>query len=196
MLFQEYVNQYDYNGNIVLLEGKSAVLPNDIDKLIALGKLLALSTQHIHFRSGNAEGSDFYFSQGVASIDKNRLQVITPYSGHRKSANYAAQTIPLDKINLVNESKVVYYSKKNKKTEKLIDQYVTGNVNSYTVKAAYIIRDTIKVLGASGIKPASFAIFYDDLANPFSGGTGHTMNVCKLNNIPQINQNVWFNWLK
>ena len=71
------------------------------------------------------------------------------------------------------------------------------SVYAYTfeLKAAYIIRDTIKAIGTNEIKPATIAIFYDDLKNPGKGGTGHTMSVCKLNNIPTIDQKLWFNWL-
>jgi hypothetical protein len=29
-----------------------------------------------------------------------------------------------------------------------------------------------------------------------TGGTGHTMNVCKQNNIPIVDQKIWFTWLK
>ena len=47
------------------------------------------------------------------------------------------------------------------------------------MKAAYIIRNTIKVTGTSAIPPASFALFYDDLENPGTGGTGHTIDICK-----------------
>lgn len=90
---------------------------------------------------------------------------------------------------------MVYHSKSNKKTEKLIEQYVSGNNNRYTIKAAYIIRDTIKAIGTNQILPATFGIFYDDLTNPQTGGTGHTMNVCIENNIPIIDQKTWFSWL-
>lgn len=96
----------------------------------------------------------------------------------------------------MNISLKTYKSKRNKKTEKLIDQFVLGEKNRYTIKAAYIIRDTIKAIGTDQIKPATFGIFYDDLENPLEGGTGHTMNVCEQNGIPIINQNIWFNWLK
>lgn len=84
----------------------------------------------------------------------------------------------------------------NKKTEKLIDRFVLGKKNRYTIKAAYIIRDTIKAIGTDDIKPATFGIFFNNLDNPMSGGTGHPMNVCRLNNIPIIYQKTWFNWLK
>jgi hypothetical protein len=58
------------------------------------------------------------------------------------------------------------------------------------------LRDTIKAIGTVEIKPATFSIFYDDLEKPRTGGTGHTMNVCTQNNIPVIDQTVWFKWLE
>jgi hypothetical protein len=195
MTLKEFIELFDQDNAIVLLEGKRNVLEADRAKLVALGKLLATSTVKITFRSGNAVGSDQLFSDGVASIDKQRLQVITPYSGHRKKTNRAYETISLDDINVAAEPEVVYQSKRYKRAEKLINQYVSGDKNRYSIKAAYIIRDTIKAIGTDEIKPASFGIFYNDLERPTSGGTGHTMDVCKHNNIPVIDQSVWFSWL-
>ncbi|MBP7478017.1 MAG: hypothetical protein KA797_05790, partial [Chitinophagales bacterium] len=99
-------------------------------------------------------------------------------------------------INISAGSEIVYQSKSNKKMEKLIDKYVLGDKNRFTIKAAYIIRDTIKAIGTDEIMPANFGIFYDDLNNPKSGGTGHTMQICVSNNIPIVNQEVWFKWLE
>jgi len=195
MTLTKFIRLHDKHNAIVLLEGKRNVLDEDKPKLIALGKLLATTTKNMVFRSGNAAGSDQLFSDGVASVDPERLQVITPYSGHRQKSNRAHETISLDEINIVAESDVVYQSKSNKKTKKLIDQFVSGDKNRYSIKAAYILRDTIKAIGAAHIKPATFGIFYDDLGNPKTGGTGHTMNVCEQNKIPIINQSVWFKWL-
>lgn len=195
MTLQEFILQHDYPGAIVLLEGKRSVQEQDKDKLKALGRLLAQNTQHILFRSGNADGSDQFFSEGVASVDYKRLQVITPYTGHRKKTNQAYNTVSLDSIDLREEPEVVSQSKTNKKTEGLVKQYVSGDKNQYSIKAAYIIRDTIKAIGTNEIKPATFGIFYDDLQEPMSGGTGHTMRVCLQNNIPIVNQLEWFNWL-
>lgn len=195
MTLKEFIKQFDKPNSIVLLEGKRNVLEADKEKLTTLGKLLASSTKNMIFRSGNANGSDQLFSDGVTAVDNKRLQVITPYSGHRKKTNQAYETISLDEINIAAEPKVVYQSKSNKKTEKLIDQYVSGDRNRYAIKAAYIIRDTIKATGTEEIKPATFGIFYDDLDKPMTGGTGHTMNVCKQNDIPIIDQKTWFKWL-
>ena len=195
MTFKEFIKQYDKDNSVILLEGKRNVLESDKEKLTALGSLLASKTKRMIFRSGNAEGSDQLFSDGVTSVDHKRLQVITPYSGHRQKTNQAYATISMDDINIAAEPEVVYQSKGNKKMEKLIDQFVSGDKNRFTIKAAYIIRDTIKAIGTDEIKPATFGIFYDDLDNPISGGTGHTMNVCDQNNIPLIDQKIWFKWL-
>jgi hypothetical protein len=195
MTLQEFIKQFDKPNSIVLLEGKRNVLESDKERLIALGYLLASETKSMIFRSGNAEGSDQLFSDGVTAVDYKRLQVITPYSGHREKTNQAYETISLDEISIAAEPEVVYQSKSNKKTEKLIDQFVSGDKNRYTIKAAYIIRDTIKAIGTKRIKPATFGIFYDDLDKPKEGGTGHTMKVCEQNNIPVIDQKIWFKWL-
>lgn len=196
MTFEEFIKQFDKPNSVVLLEGKRNVLDEDKEKLIALGRLLANRTTNMIFRSGNAQGSDQLFSRGVTAVDNKRLQVITPYAGHREKTNQAYETISLDDINLGAEDEVVYQSKSNKKTENLIDRFVAGNKNRYTIKAAYIIRDTVKAIGAGEITPANFGIFYDDLNDPMSGGTGHTMNICLNNNIPIIDQKKWFEWLK
>jgi len=195
MTLREFIKEFDKDNSIVLLEGKRNVIDEDKEKLTALGSLLASRTKKMLFRSGNAAGSDQLFSDGVTEVNNKRLQVITPYSGHRKKTNQSYDTISLDDINIANEPEVLYQSKSNKKMEKLIDQFVSGDKNRYTIKAAYIIRDTIKAIGTDEIKPATFGIFYDDLDNPIAGGTGHTMNVCEQNNIPIIDQKIWFKWL-
>lgn len=195
MTFDEFVKEFDHPGAKVLLEGKREVKPMDEAKLVQLGVLLASQTKHMHFRSGNAGGSDQCFSEGVAKVDKSRLEVIVPYTKHRKKTNTAYKTYSLDEINLLHEPEVVYQSRKNKKTEKLVDQYVDGNRDRFAMKAAYIIRDTVKAIGTKDIKPATFGIFYDDLSNPKDGGTGHTMKICELNKIPIADQRVWMKWL-
>lgn len=195
MTVEEFIERYDIDNSIILLEGKRNVLEADKEKLTALGKLLASRTKKMTFRSGNAEGADQLFSDGVFVVNPKRLQVITPYSGHRRKSNKAYDTISLDDLNIVAEPEVLYQSKSNEKTENLIDPFAAGVKNRFTIKAAYIIRDTIKAIGTKKIKPATCGIFYDDLENPKSGGTGHTMNVCEQNGIPVINQKVWFKWL-
>jgi hypothetical protein len=195
MTFKEFIGEFDFPNSIILLEGKRQVKELDKERLMSLGRLLAASTSHMIFRSGNASGTDQLFSEGVASVDHKRLQVLTPYTGHRQRTNQAYDTISLNDVTLTKEPGVIYESKKHRGTQTLIDNFVAGRRDRLTIKAAYIIRDTIKAIGTSEIPPASFGIFYDDLDNPMSGGTGHTMNVCTQNGIPTIDQKVWFRWL-
>lgn len=196
MTLDQFIKEYDKEGSIVLIEGKRDVPEEDRDKLIALGRLIASRTEKMIFRSGNAEGSDQFFSEGVASVDSNRLQAITPYSGHRSKENLAEYTISMDDIELAQEDKVLEQSKIHKGIARMIDPYLKGVRNKITQWVPYIIRDTVKVIGAKNIKPAAFAIFYDDLKHPKKKGTGHTMKVCDANNIPYIDQSEWFDWIK
>jgi hypothetical protein len=196
MTLKEFIKQFDKPNSIVLLEGKRNVLEVDKEKLTSLGRLLASTTKSMLFRSGNANGADQLFSAGVTEINNKRLQVVIPYTGHRQKTNQAYDTISLDDINIAAEPEVLFQSKSNKKTENIIDKFAAGEKNRNTIAAAYIIRDTIKVIGAGDIKPATFGIFYDDLENPRTGGTGHTMNVCEHNDVPLVDQKTWFRWLE
>jgi hypothetical protein len=195
MTLNNFIEQFDYINSVVLLEGKRKVKPEDEASLIILGELLATQTKNITFRSGNAPGADELFCRGVSVIDKSRIQLVLPDKEHRKKNRIGIDAISLEEINLINEPEIIYQSKSNKKTTNLVERYVNGYRDSITNKAAYIIRDTVKVLGVNGIAPANFGIFYDDLENPYKGGTGHTMKICQTNNIPIINQNTWKKWL-
>jgi hypothetical protein len=195
MDIKEFIVTNDFEGAIVLLEGKRIVNSEDKELLISLGQLLAYQTKYILFRSGNAPGADELFCQGVSLVDRSRIQLVIPNKEHRKKSRIGIQAISLDEINLLNEPEIIFQSKSNLKTKNLVERYVSGHRDSITNKAAYIIRDTIKVIGTSCLQSANFGIFYDDLDNPFQGGTGHTMKVCEVNNIPIINQNTWKKWL-
>ncbi|MEK0420632.1 MAG: hypothetical protein RLZZ161_483 [Bacteroidota bacterium] len=195
MQLEAFIEQFDYDGSVVLLEGKRNVPDSDAYKLRALSRLLAEKTQFMIFRSGNAAGADEYFSQGIAAVNANRLQVITPYEGHRQKHNLAGYTLSLDQNNLLSESELVYAAKQNTSTAGLVEDFVAGKKNKNTIKAAYILRDTAKVLGYGEWGPASAGIFFDDLSNPESGGTGHTIALCRHYKIPVFNQNIWFEWV-
>jgi hypothetical protein len=195
MTLSSFISLYDFPGSNVLLEGKRNVLQADVEKLKALGQLLAVNTRYIKFRSGNAPGADSYFSEGVTAKDITRLQIIKPYRSHRSAAAYTHDVVSLDEVDLVKEEKLVEASVLHERNEKMIRNYASGARDRISIKAAYLIRDTMKVLGAEGLPPANFAIFYDDLANPMSGGTGHTMQVCNAACVPWIDQKVWMGWL-
>lgn len=193
---KSFVENYDKPGTVILLEGKRKVLSTDESSLLLLGELLCRKMIHARFRSGNAQGADELFTLGVAKVDSTRIEVIVPYTSHRKQSNRGYQTHSLDDISLAAEPEVTYHTKFDARKAKLIDDYAGGISNHVTIKAAYLLRDTVKVIGTrSGISKATFAIFYDDLQNPVQGGTGHTMTVCKNNEVPFINQEVWMQWL-
>ncbi|MBW1660271.1 MAG: hypothetical protein JRJ48_07220, partial [Deltaproteobacteria bacterium] len=58
MTLDQFIDRYDKEGAVVLLEGKRKVPEDDKEKLIALGRLLASRTKKMIFRSGNAQGAD------------------------------------------------------------------------------------------------------------------------------------------
>lgn len=63
-------------------------------------------------------------------------------------------------------------------------------------KSKYLLRDTLKVIGSSPNLPQPIAaIFYVNADEPKSGGTGHTIRVCELANVPVITQDIWMKWL-
>jgi hypothetical protein len=200
MTLEKFIKLFDKEGCIVLLEGKRKVLKSDEKRLVEIGRLLTASTKHIIFRSGNAGGADAFFKEGVMSVDPKRFQAIVPFDDHMKSVKEELglyERISLDDINLAREPQILYESKRNKQQKGLVESYEKGVDPKNSLKGAYIVRDTVKVTGApsQGISPAHFGIFYDDLRNPKSGGTGHTMVVCDNQMVPYVNQKVWGEWI-
>jgi hypothetical protein len=197
LTLEDFIRKLDFEGSVVLLEGKREVIEADKAKMTEIARLLASKSKHIVFRSGNAAGADEFFAKGILEIDAARFQVITPYGGHRGSDSADYQSISLDEINLAKEPDVMYSSKQNAKAKGLIEAFENGQNKKLSSKASYLIRDTIKVTGTkTGIAPASFGIFYDDLRDPKSGGTGHTMKMCELKRVPYVDQRTWKKWLE
>ena len=192
----DFIHLLDEENTIVILAGKRDVIESDKPKLYQLGELLAQNTRHIIFRSGNADGSDKHFSDGVINVNSNRLQAITPYSSHKISNLKSHEIIHLDSLDVNKETDLIYTAKKNKNVKGLVEEYLKGIDKRLKSKGSYILRDTLMVTGTkSGILPAHFAIFYDDLRKPEQGGTGHTMLMCKDKNVPFIDQRTWMKWL-
>lgn len=192
-----FIETYDHKGVVILLLGKRKVIVEDSDKLVQFAQKLTKMTKHITFRSGNASGADELFKLGVSSVDSQRIELVTPYKGHRNKSSSEYNIISLDSIDLISEPDIIYYSKLNKKNIRIIDRYLDCYKDKFAMKGAYLLRDTLMVVGAKrlNIPKANFAIFYDDLLKPNSGGTGHTMNVCDSLKISFINQKVWMKWI-
>jgi len=115
MTLDQFITQYDYQGSIILLEGKRNVPIDDQGHLKALGQQIAQKTKYATFRSGNANGADLYFSQGVAMVDFQRLEVVIPFDGLRSKSNLAGKTLSLDEIDLLAYPEIVELSARNKK---------------------------------------------------------------------------------
>lgn len=195
MDFALFRQRYNRPDAVILLEGKRLVQEADAPALVALGKLLAAALPEARFRSGNAPGADALFAEGVCAVDASRMELILPYSGHRKKYSEGLSTLALDQLNLASEPQVVYHTAKHKNSRNPVQRYVDGKRDQSAMKAAYLLRDTVKVLGAAGIPAASVGLFYVDLQDPESGGTGHTMRVCRDMGIPLWDQTSWFRWL-
>lgn len=74
MKFEEFINKYDFEGSIVLLEGKRYVLESEKDNLIAFGYKIAKQSKHLKVRSGNADGADYYFVKVLLKLLKIDLK--------------------------------------------------------------------------------------------------------------------------
>ena len=181
--------------SVVLLEGRRVIPPHDAELATRIGTILARRFPRLRFRSGNAEGADQAFSEGVAQVDAGRLQIVAPYASHRKSTRYAeaAYESP-ETLSRVQEEEVAYKtataSPKNKGLVAKRDRK-----GALGAKASYLMRDTMKVTGHSEKFPKPIcALFFVDLLDPMDGGTGHTIRVCQQEGVPCAFQDSWGKW--
>jgi hypothetical protein len=180
---------------VVLLEGRRSISADDAGAAKRCAILLARGFPRLRFRSGNADGSDDAFSQGVAEVDASRLQIVAPYENHKKGSRYpdASYDSPAS-LTPLGENEVAYITKTASPHNKsLIDK--RGHKGPIGAKAAYLMRDTMKVIGHSEEFPRPIlALFYVDPSDPLAGGTGHTIRVCQMENVPYVTQDSWMNW--
>lgn len=182
---------------VVLLEGRRSIPDHDAALATALARTLALRFPHLRFRSGNAEGADHAFSEGVAQIAPWRLQVVAPYASHRKSKRHAEAVYDSpETLGVVQEDEVASKTKMaSPQNAGLIEK--RAKKGALAAKAAYLIRDTMKVTGHSDLFPKPVcALFYVDLGAPLAGGTGHTIRVCEQEGVPFVYQDSWQSWLE
>lgn len=181
---------------VILLEGRRAIPADAADQARAVARRLATRFPSLRFRSGNAEGSDAAFSEGVAEVDASRLQIVAPYATHRRKFRYddALYDSP-ESMSRVQEDEVAAATiKASPRSRSLIAQ--RGRDTAPGAKAAYLIRDTMKVLGHSDAFPRPLAgLFFIDPADPLAGGTGHTIRVCRDEGVPVVFQDDWTRWL-
>ena len=195
--FQRYIKHLNKKNSVVLIEGKRKVKQEDRIIIPKLGEQLAKDFPDIIFRTGNAKGADELFAQGVSNVAPERLEFILPYKTHKKGNRIEkAKYYSLDEVKISEE--IVNQTKQTSgKNRHMIELYLSGIRNNFTMKAPYLLRDTLKVIGMEGvISRADFGIFYDDLENPLKGGTGYTIKICKENKIPIVTQDEWGNWIR
>ena len=187
---------------IILLEGTRKLSKvSDAVNIAKVGKLLSEQFPTAIFRTGNATGTDFYFSEGIEKYPNRILQKVIPYTGHRvKHAKPSQNTFSLSSI---SADELHYLTEVSSNANKLLRRLFDYNfqnpslTNKSTIRAKYLLRDTVKVIGSRGLglAPATFALLYVNENAPFVGGTGHTLQVCLKRQTPVITQQDFFKWI-
>lgn len=167
---------------VILLEGRREIPPAQRRKATALARRLATRFPAATFRSGNAAGSDEAFSSGVAKIDPARLHLVAPTARHRTRSRFPGAVY--DSLDQIDDEHRHWLAEATiaatPANRGLIHAWLDRPTGPLSAKAAYLVRDTLKVLGIPGlIPPATAALFYVDPADPEAGGTGHTIRVCR-----------------
>lgn len=187
---------------VLLVEGTRSVPEADMPQLSQMGALLAKRLPRVTFRTGNAQGSDTAFAEGVASVDPSRIQFVLPTTGMGKaripveSPRFALADASAQAQNLLGE-----YSIKATDTRDTLRmvQAVKGELQNsrLAAKGRYIMRDALKVVGDAdmGLAPATAGMFYVKAGDPMGGGTGHTIRVCMQHGAPVVFQGTWMKWL-
>lgn len=181
---------------IILLEGARRLPATSRPQLTRLARKLAENLPGATFRSGNAEGSDEAFAQGVAEVAAQRLQLVLPTHGMgrarrpRLAACHSLEALPSEE----REELARACASASPENRRLFEIYRRGEKGSPAYsKSLYLVRDGLKVLGSSalGLDPAHLAIFYIDESKPAGGGTGHTIRLCLQRGIPVLTQQDW-----
>jgi hypothetical protein len=181
---------------VILLEGTRRVPEELRAKLTQIARSLAEALPHAVFRSGNAEGSDDAFAQGVAGVAAQRLQLLLPTPGMgwaRRPAGAMCRVLN-ELPRKEREPLAQACTAASPENRRLFDLYLRGQSgNPAYVKALYLVRDAFKVLGSPGLglAPASLGIFFIDESSPAGGGTGHTIRLCQQLGVPVLTQRDW-----
>ena len=187
------------NRPVVLVEGIRALPEADHAMVVAFGRWLAERLPGGTFRSGNAEGTDTAFSEGVTSVDPARMQYVMTHPGMgRKRRHPAARAVSLDQLSPTRVDTIGQATvEASPDSVRLVQSWKErGGKGPLAGKAQYLLRDTLKVVGAAelDLEPAIAGIFYVNQADPISGGTGHTIRVCRQQGVPVVMQDAWRSW--
>ena len=141
---------------------------------------------------------DAAFAEGVAAVAPERMEyVITNAGMGRKRRIAGCRVVTLDDLSPEAAERIIDLSRTAASAARVIEAYRTyGSKNVVGSKGAYLVRDTLKVVGdpANDLAPATAALFYVRDASPLSGGTGHTIRVCQAHAVPVAFQADWLHW--
>jgi hypothetical protein len=181
---------------VILVEGTRELPEEDAGKLTAFARWMAETYPQAVFRTGNADGADTAFANGVAQVDPTRIEYVLPYSGHRKKTLESGATqIDVSKLTAVAEERAVYHTKQaSPEYGGMMARRI--QIPQLRAKARYILRDTVKVIGSdeADVAPATVGVFYVNVKDPMKGGTGHTIRVCQKHGVPVVYQAQWMAW--
>ena len=184
---------------VILLEGTRKLANEQFGKLVLFGEFIAKKFPHVRFRSGNASGSDDAFAQGVRKVAPDRMQIVLPKIDAGKSRlDKRDYVLALEDVSQAEEKQIIYESKRaTPKNKRLFEAYELQQEGMMKQKSLYLLRDTLKVLGSpeNKLAPITAGIFFVNQDDPESGGTGHTMRVCRQNNVPVFTQDDWMKWM-
>lgn len=186
---------------VLLLEGIRALPDAKRPVVREMGRWLAASLPGVVFRTGNAEGSDEAFAEGVASVDASRLQYVLPNPRMgQKRLDVRGKSVSLSDVSGTLRDRLGAYTvEASPKSKGLVDSFLGSHEGTrLSAQASYLVRDTLKVLGApeAGLSPADAGLFFANALDHFAGGTGHTIRACLLAHIPVILQKTWLRWME
>jgi len=181
---------------VILVEGRRALPDGVAEQLTAFGRQLAEKYPCATFRSGNAEGSDASFANGITAVDPQRIQLVvtTPGMGRKRRHPDA----PLFSLSELSQSELETLSDitcEVSPASKRLAMAACGRIQSPYLagRGRYLLRDTLKATGSIhlNIAPATLGLFYIDPEKPYAGGTGHTIRVCQKLNIQILTQDIF-----
>jgi len=184
---------------VVLIEGRRALPDGVAEQLQKTGEWLAETYPNATFRSGNADGSDTAFAAGVVSVDPARMQYVLPSPNmgkkrrHPDSPFWSLADLSQDELEHLCDLSIAATPKSERLAAAACGRIQSGPLAG---KGRYLLRDTLKATGspALDLAPASLALFYVDLSDLEAGGTGHTIRVCRHEDVPVVFQDEFLEW--
>jgi hypothetical protein len=185
---------------VLLVEGIRALPDADRPLVVRAGQFLARRLPGAAFRSGNAVGTDAAFSLGVTAVDPRRMEYVITHPGMGRNRRHpGGRSVALEQVPKVADGPVGDYTVRSDAGLKgLVEAYRSrGRSGPLGARAAYLLRDTLKVVGSeeADLAPATAGLFYVNESDPLTGGTGHTVRVCLERGVPVVFQAVWRCWV-